>query len=595
MNPDDTYRPPADSAAEIAELRIQLAEAKETLEAIRTGAVDGLIVASPGGNRVFSLEGAETPYRALVEEINEGTLLLDPKGTILYANARFAQLVNTPPQQIGGSPCHRFFALADHSRLENLLQAARRIRLHEEFLLQPGAGAPPVPVQLSLSVLHGTQAQTFFAIATDLSERKQAEDTLRQANASLEARVRQRTAELTQANESLQREITEGQRLEAARARLAAIVETSKDAIISKDLDGRITSWNSAAEHLFGYRAEEIIGQSVTRLIPPECQPEESMIMRNLREGQSVILESTRVHKDGRCFPVSLSISPLRDALGAIIGGSQIARDISERKRMEQALTRSNEQLEESVQRRTAELQETVAELEHFSYTITHDMRAPLRAMRGLSGILLKECSECLHHTGVEYLRQISDSAERMDKLITDALQYSVVVCKHLNLEPVDSGTLLKGIIGSYPQFHPPHAKIQIDDPLPVVLGNKAALTQCFSNLLSNAVKFVHPGQIPEVRIWAETRQDPITVIRFWFEDRGIGIEKEYHEKVWQMFQQLNKSYEGTGIGLALVRKAAERMGGKVGLESQPGRGSRFWVELKAAESTRPNEPMMKL
>jgi signal transduction histidine kinase len=182
-------------------------------------------------------------------------------------------------------------------------------------------------------------------------------------------------------------------------------------------------------------------------------------------------------------------------------------------------------------------------------------------------------------------------------------------------------------MLESYPEFQPPHANIHIDTRLPVVLGNQAGLTQCFSNLLANAVKFVHPGQIPEVRVWAESVQSPKSkvqsqpteagpvghatrntqhesalptlnpqpstlnpLVRLWFEDKGIGIEKQYHDKIWQMFQQLNKAYEGTGIGLALVRKVVDRMGGRVGVESEPGHGSRFWIELKPANG----QPQLK-
>jgi len=563
-------------AAEVIELRTQLAEAKETLEAIRTGAVDGLILLGPGGNRVFTLEGAERPYRALVEEINEGALLLRPDGTILYANARFALLAKKPFEQIIGSLFRSFFSVPEHSRLETLLHSSPLDGVREQFLFQNGAG-DTVPVQVSVTLLKGMQAQTLSAIVTDLSERKQAEDSLRQANDSLEERVRQRTSQLTQANESLQSEIAERQRLEVARARLAAIVETSNDAIISNDLGGTVTSWNYAAEQLFGYHANEIVGQKATRLVPQECNGEEVSILDHLRHGKSLVLETVRIAKGERRFPVSITISPLWDG-GVIIGGSQIVRDISGRKQAEEVLTRSNEQLEGLVQDRTAELRETVAELEHFSYTITHDMRAPLRAMRGLGGILLKDCSDSLHPSRLDYLQRIMDSAERMDTLITDALQYSGIVRKHLELEPVEAGTLLRGIVESYPQFQPPNAQIQIDKNLPVVLGNKAAMTQCFSNLLSNAVKFVLPGKIPEVRVWAEARE---SFIRFWFEDNGIGIEEEFQDKVWQMFHQLNKCYEGTGIGLALVSKAVERMGGKVGVKSRPGQGSRFWVDLQ--------------
>lgn len=265
-------------------------------------------------------------------------------------------------------------------------------------------------------------------------------------------------------------------------------------------------------------------------------------------------------------------------------------------------LAHANAELEQRVSERTAKLQETVAELEQFSYTLTHDMRAPLRAMRGLGGVLLEECVTDLSPERYEHLRRIADSAERMDKLITDALQYSGVLRQALALEPVDAEALLRGILDSYPQFQPPRASIRIVGRLPVVLGNAAALTQCFSNLLGNAVKFVPPGKTPEVRVWAElvdsgkliadspkaqlpSGDHPSTIhyplVQIWFQDNGIGIEREYQDKIWLMFQRLHKSYAGTGIGLALVSKAIERMGGKVGVESEPGRGSRFWLQLR--------------
>jgi signal transduction histidine kinase len=342
------------------------------------------------------------------------------------------------------------------------------------------------------------------------------------------------------------------------------------------------------------------------------------------------VTETVHFHENMLAMNEALMVGSVRqheltDAVAS--WNARLQAEITERTQAEAALraarldlAQANAELEQKVRDRTTKLQETVAELEHFSYTITHDMRAPLRAMYSLGGVLLEECSECLHPTRQEYIRHIVDAAERMDKLITDALQYSGVVRQHFEPEPVDADALLRGILESYPEFQPPHANIHIDTRLPVVLGNQAGLTQCFSNLLANAVKFVHPGQTPEVRVWAEsvrspnskaqgqqaeesavrrarrnTEHDPAPstlnlqpstfnpLVRIWFEDKGIGIEEQYHDKIWQMFQQLDKSYEGTGIGLALVRKVVDRLGGKVGVESEPGHGSRFWIELKPA------------
>ncbi|MET0263945.1 MAG: ATP-binding protein [Rariglobus sp.] len=251
-------------------------------------------------------------------------------------------------------------------------------------------------------------------------------------------------------------------------------------------------------------------------------------------------------------------------------------------RRLQTELQLANVDLDRIVKTRTEELQELVNELEHFSYTITHDLRAPLRAMHGFAGLLAEECMDSLNEQSREYLNRITTAASRMDRLITDALSYSKVVRHEMPKEPVDVVRLLRGMVDSYPIFQEPKARIEIADDLPAVMGNEAGLTQCFSNLLGNAVKFVSPGKIPHVRITGERHGD---MVRFWCEDNGIGIPKELQARVFVMFQRLSKDYEGTGIGLALVKKVVERMGGSVGLESEPGKGTRFWIELKAADS----------
>lgn len=251
-------------------------------------------------------------------------------------------------------------------------------------------------------------------------------------------------------------------------------------------------------------------------------------------------------------------------------------------RRLQVELQRTNATLDRLVKERTAELQDLVNELEHFSYTITHDLRAPLRAMHGFAGLLADECTDVLNAQSREYVTRITTAAGRMDRLITDALSYSKVVRNEMPMEPVDLGRLLRGMIDSYPIFQAPNAQIEIADNLPPVIGNEAGLTQCFSNLLGNAVKFVAPGRVPLVRVTAERKAD---VVRIWCEDNGIGIPKELHSRVFVMFQRLSKNYEGTGIGLTLVKKVIERMDGVVGLESEAGEGCRFWIELKPAES----------
>ncbi|HWI55781.1 MAG TPA: CHASE3 domain-containing protein, partial [Bacillota bacterium] len=279
----------------------------------------------------------------------------------------------------------------------------------------------------------------------------------------------------------------EAARLQQVQARLAAIVETSEDAIFSKSLDGTILTWNAGAERIFGYRAEEIVGQPITRLLPPELWAEEERILQRLQRGEPVAhSETVRLAKDGRALEVSLTVSPLKDAAGKVIGASKILRDITERKRREEALRQAQAELrqhaarlETTVQERTAKLQELVGELEHFSYSITHDMRAPLRALRGYGEVLEELCGVCPQPEQKLYLRRIMTAAERMDALIRDALNFSQAVRQELPLEPVDAGRLLRGMLDTYPELQPSKAQIRIEGELPVVLANEAGLTQC--------------------------------------------------------------------------------------------------------------------
>lgn len=238
--------------------------------------------------------------------------------------------------------------------------------------------------------------------------------------------------------------------------------------------------------------------------------------------------------------------------------------------------------LEKAVVERTAKLNETVQELEAFSYSIAHDMRAPLRAMRGFSKILDDEYNHCLDDVAKDYLQRIGTSADRLDLLIQDVLNYSHIVRSDIRLSPVNTDTLVRDIIESYPNLQPAH--IDIETPLPVVKANPAALTQVFSNLLGNAVKFVAPNVEPQVKIRADSLAQG-SAVRLSIKDNGIGIAKESQQRIFQMFQRLNRAelFEGTGIGLTIVRKAVERMGGKIGVESDLGKGSCFWVELQAA------------
>lgn len=242
----------------------------------------------------------------------------------------------------------------------------------------------------------------------------------------------------------------------------------------------------------------------------------------------------------------------------------------------------AEENLEAIVAKRTAELRDTIGELEAFSYSVSHDMRAPLRALRGFSDMVVERNAAQLDVEGQDYLKRISAAANRMDQLIEDVLNYSRVLRAEVNVQPVRLDPLVSQIIGTYPQLQAHAADIHVATPLPVVLGHEASLTQCISNLLSNAVKFVAPGVRPQVKVWAEPKGGDV---RLWIEDHGIGIDPADQQRIFAIFERVvtREAYEGTGIGLAIVRKAVERMHGRFGVESARDQGSRFWIELPSA------------
>jgi len=235
-------------------------------------------------------------------------------------------------------------------------------------------------------------------------------------------------------------------------------------------------------------------------------------------------------------------------------------------------------------ERKLSDLEDVRRELDGFAYTVAHDLRSPLRAMTGFSEALLEEYSGILDETGRDYAHRIFDSAKRMDRLIQDLLAYSRLSRDDIVLQPVELGTTMRDILHHMsPELLERRASVNLEEPLPLVQGHPVLLSQILTNLLSNAIKFMVPGVDPQIRIRAETSDG---VVRLWVEDNGIGIAAEHHERIFRVFERLHlqERYPGTGVGLAIVRRAAERMQGQAGVESEPGKGSRFWISLRRVE-----------
>jgi signal transduction histidine kinase len=291
---------------------------------------------------------------------------------------------------------------------------------------------------------------------------------------------------------------------------------------------------------------------------------------------------------DYLCSPVIPEV--LRSKVGVFV---DLYRQGQEIHRLNVALTNRAAELEAAntelqgaikVRTRTEEvLKETNAELEAFAYTVSHDLRAPLRAMQGFAQALLEDRRPHLDSTGCEYAQRIVSAAVRLDALIQDLLLYSRISHGPLKLARVDIGQVISDALAHLEvSSQPGWARIVRHEPLYAVRGHRTTLVQIVGNLLSNALKFVAPGVRAEVRLRMERRAE---WARLWVEDNGIGIPPESQARIFRVFERLHgvEAYPGTGVGLAIVRKGVERMGGRVGVESRPAQGSRFWIELPLA------------
>jgi PAS domain S-box-containing protein len=376
------------------------------------------------------------------------------------------------------------------------------------------------------------------------------------------------------------RDITEQKRnLEAVRLneeRFRTLANIVADVPWVLDPEGCFTSPQPAWEHYTGQAWEQHRERGWLGAVHPEDRAALAARWVEVSRGRGLFQAQIRLWSaaEGRHRHVVARATPLLAADGAVREWIGACTDVHEERE-------AAENLERLVAERTAALEEKIAEIETFSYSIAHDMRAPLRSMRGFSELLLAEHAPRLDDEGREFLRRIAASALRMDRLIQDILGYSRVMQGEPPRERVELEPLLRGLIESYPFLHPSKAEILIEGDLPPVRGSEALFTQVFSNLLGNAVKFVEPGVKPRVRIWAETGGDEH--VRVFVRDNGIGIAESQQRKVFAIFQQVDRNSGGTGIGLAIVKKAIERMGGAVGLQSELSVGSTFVLRLRGA------------
>jgi PAS domain S-box-containing protein len=379
-----------------------------------------------------------------------------------------------------------------------------------------------------------------------------------------------KTVELTQKNEVLEKEIRKRERVERilskSRDFYLALFDEFPTLVWRSDEDGRISYFNRSWLAFVGQNLEQEKQDGWAHAIHPEDRERcLAVYAASFQNREPFELEYRQKRKDGEYRWILNHGRPYRNLDGGFAGFIGSCADITLRRQSEEETRAAN------------------AELEAFSYTVSHDLRAPLRSMAGFCQILVEDYQEGKPIDGnwKEYVERIAQAARQMDALIRDLLSFSRLARDRVDLAPIGLEPLLEEVVAEMRlEGHP----VVIEETSASVVGNRVLLSQIFTNLISNALKFVPAGETPRVRLMAEPGADGL--VRTWVEDNGIGIASEYHEKIFQVFERLNdaSAYPGTGIGLAIVRRAAGRMGGRVGVESVEGKGSRFWLELPRAD-----------
>ena len=363
-------------------------------------------------------------------------------------------------------------------------------------------------------------------------------------------------------------EITERKRAEEAMARLAAIVEGAEDAIYSEDLHGIIQTWNAGAAKLYGYAPHEVIGKHVSLLVPEEHRGELEELTRKMREGIQDHFETTRITKSGQRIIASLTMSPIKDTAGRIVGVSKLVHDITNRKKTEENLKETVRALERSNR-----------ELRQFAYVASHDLQEPLRNVTRYVELLSLRYRELLDDKAKRYVEFAVEGAARIHALINDLIAFSEVGAQVREFKAVSMQAVAEEAVDNLRELIEQHDAEVTLATLPEIVGDRVHLVQLVQNLVGNAVKFGRKDVAPQVRLTANREAGEW---RFGVHDNGIGISSEYFEKVFVIFQRLHprSEYPGTGIGLAICRKIVEWHGGKIWIESAVGEGTTFYFTI---------------
>ena len=497
----------------------------------------------------------ESRFRATVESAPTAMVMIDQSGRIVLVNAELKRLFDYGSDELLGQKVETLIPQrfrAGHSGLRSAYAAApeaRRMGQGRDLFGLRRDGSE-FPVEIGLNPVTTDEGAFILAAVVDISERNR------------------QTAELRESEE-----------------RFRLLIESVRDyAIFMLDHEGHVVTWNTGAERIKGYEAAEIVGKHFSCFYT-EADVRKGAPMNELAmargEGRYEA-EGWRLRKDGSSFLAQVIITPLLDASGDLRGFAKVTRDITEPRRAQQEILRLNVDLENRVRERTAQLEAANRELEAFSFSVSHDLRAPLRHIDGFAHMLKEDAAQLddqtRHHVDV-----IAESARRMGRLIDDLLAFSRLGRNALIKIRADMNALAQRALEEARGNQPNQAQITIGS-LPPACVDPSLMHQVWVNLLSNAFKYsATRGSEARVELTGEACG---AVSRYWVRDNGVGFDMRYAGKLFGVFQRLHtpQEFEGTGVGLAIVQRIVQRHGGRIWADAEPGKGAVFTIELPSVD-----------
>lgn len=539
-----------------------------------------------------ALQKEQEFLRVLLDNLEAGIVACDAQGVLTLFNRATARFHGLPEQALPAEQWAQHYSLY-------LANGKTSMKKEDVPLFRALQGESVSNVEMMIVPKHGTartllaSGQTLFdrqgkklgavAVMHDITERKRAEEQIRTLNAELEQRVNERTAELRSSNEKLKSEIAERKRAEEAlresEEQLRLITDALPVLISYVDSEQRYRFNNKAYEQWFGHSRKEITGQHLRQVLGEMAYQTIEDYVKAALSGQEVSYESLVPYKDGGTRYIHGNCLPQFGEQGEIKGYIALISDITERKRTESEIHQLNAQLEQRVMERTAQLTAANKELETFSYSVSHDLRAPLRSIDGFSRALLEDYSDKLDKRGQNYLQRVLAATQRMGQLIDDLLNLSKVTRSQMRCEPVALSALAQLIATELQNTQPQRQVEFVIAPELVATGDVRLLRIVLENLLGNAWKFTGKKTRARIEFGLTEHEDTVA---YFVRDDGSGFDMTYVDKLFGAFQRLHAmtEFEGTGVGLATVQRIIHRHGGHVWAEGAIEQGATFYFTL---------------